>query len=111
VAEAGRVILTDRVTLVRRILTEIDDYGNPSYVDEEVQVRATVAPVTSTEPLQRDAPTVTTYRGFLPPSAAWIKGSDGVLWRGQTFEVRGDPEAVALNGRLHHVEVQLVKIG
>ena len=106
-------LLPYSATLLRREQAGPDDeYGTPTWTEVGESIRVEIQANSQTEDLD-GAVQVTGWRVFLPPTtppAGWdaIRLETGPL-SGDTFELVGDaaPYAPALNGALHHLEVNV----
>ena len=104
------MILRDTVTVLRRMLTGTDEYGNDVYEDSATPYAAEVRPLGSAETVGDRTQVQTRYRLFLPASAVTLTPSDAVTWRGVTLELQGDIEPHTLGRSLHHVEVIAARV-
>lgn len=104
------MIFHDRLSIIDRAQTGLDDLNNPVYEDILMPVRGEVRPMLSTEGVAQEGQVVSRYRVFLGPNHADIDPSDGIRWRGRTFEVEGDVEPHMHHGRVHHVEFTMKRV-
>ncbi len=88
---------------------KVDQYGDMiSLVTQAENVPCDMSPIDSVE--QAVDNTVTSrYRIVVGRNV--LTASSRVLWRGQYFEVEGNPEMHAVKGRVSHWEAVLVRYG
>lgn len=103
--------LTDEISLIG--ITEgvsEDRYGNP--IDEEAAptiVSASVSPLEATEDdLNRETRT-SRYKVLVEPTVT-IDGLDRVEWRGNSYEVVGEPLVFSTRSGPHHYELTIRNI-
>jgi hypothetical protein len=81
------------LTLVHRVLSGLDDYGNDTYRDEpETVAGAVVAPQGSFEQVQWTDQVSTTIVAYLPYGTA-VGPLDAILYNGRTYEIQGEPQS------------------
>lgn len=106
-------LLTLSATLLRRTAdpAAADEYGNPGWSIASQPVAVEVQQETSGED-NESAVMVSTWRCFLDPSVADVRGWDGVEIDGVTYEVDGDawPVRNPRTGRLSHVEARIRRV-
>ena len=81
------------ITLVHRVLDGLDEYQNDTYRDEPETVAGVVfAPGGSSEDVQF-TDTVSTSATFYLPYGTAVGPYDAILYNGQKYEIRGEPQA------------------
>jgi hypothetical protein len=99
------------VSLVKRVKSGTDAYGNDVYTETATSVAGAYAPAGSTEQLQGQDVVTTQPTVFLPPGTS-VAAVDAIDVAGQRFEVDGVPNVWgnALTGWQPGVEVRLKRV-
>ncbi|MGC9544023.1 hypothetical protein [Streptomyces sp. UG1] len=86
-----------------------DSFGDPLPGDpDEIEVTGTsMQPASSVETIDGGEQVVSLWDWFVPPGTD-VRATDQVKFRGQTYDVDGDPQPLDdERGRPHHIEVRL----
>jgi hypothetical protein len=105
-------LLTLEATLLRRVQDgPPDEYGNPTWEATSEPVACELQQESATE-ANDAALQVTTWRAYLHPDAADVRGWDGLQLEGVTYELDGDAWTARnpRTGQISHLEARLRRV-
>lgn len=105
-------LLTLDGTLLARVPGDPDEYGDATFQVVSRDVRCELQWGGSREE-HEDATQVSTWRFWLPPDAADLRGWDAIRTEDGVYELNGDPWPVRnpRTGVVHHVEGYATRLG